>query len=123
MKPLIALALVVTAATAHAQAHRTDLPSCDLTAQREVAGTVGGDIKDPGQAHIAMRANVLEADIGTARKARRLTQAQADTLFRRVEAVRRATDGFVGTQGFLSAGERASYDRELDTIAGAICGS
>ena len=78
-------------------------------------------MSDPLQAHVSVRANILQADIGTARKARALTQLGADKLWQRVEAVRRDTDRLVQKQGFLSAAERASYDRELDDVAAVLC--
>ena len=56
-----------------------------------------------------------------ARKARRLTQPQAQKLWQQVERVRRDANAAVASQGFLSAGERASYDRALDMVAAAIC--
>lgn len=124
-KKFVMLSLAVSAmaaGAAQARAPGPAYPSCDLPAQRALAAPTGGAIKDPRQAHISMRGNILQADIGSARKARRITQAQARRLFARVETVRRDTDRFVRKQGFLSAAERASYDRELDEVAGQICG-
>ncbi|KQS49617.1 MULTISPECIES: hypothetical protein [unclassified Sphingomonas] len=128
MKAVFAVALAVAAPVfatggADAQSLKQTCPSCDIRAQHALKAETGGSIKDARQAHISMRANILEADLGTARKARRLTQRQTDTLFKRVEAVRHATDRFVKKQGFLSAAERASYDRELDAVAMRICRS
>ncbi|TCZ21489.1 hypothetical protein [Pantoea agglomerans] len=54
-----------------------------------------------------------------ARKSRRLTQAAV--LWRRAGKVRSDTAQFINQQGFLSAAERASYDRELDGLAGTRC--
>lgn len=116
-----ALLVMLAAGSASAQSARRDYPSCNLSQQRALKAPTGGRIRDPRQAHIAMRANILQADIGNARKARRLSQAQADRLWQRVERVRRDTDRFVRQQGFLSAAERASYDRELDAVALAVC--
>jgi hypothetical protein len=48
-------------------------------------------------------------------------ERQADTLWQRVERVRHGSDGFTRQQGFLSAGERASYDRALDAVATRLC--
>ena len=123
MKSVFAVALAFASVGADAQPSKQDYPSCDLPAQHAVKSDVGGSIKDAGQAHISMRANILEADLSTARRARILTELHAERLFKRVETVRRATDGFVRKQGFLSAGERASYDRELDAVAMRICHS
>ncbi len=121
MKVLIAAALVVSAANVHAQASVSDYPSCDLKGQHALKGDLGGSITDPRQAHISVRANILEADLGTARKARQLTQSATDMLYKRVEAVRAGADRFTKRQGFLSAGEVASYDRELDAVAMQLC--
>lgn len=121
MKSLMFVVLSVCASAAAAQTPRQDYPSCNRTEQHAVKGELGGSIKDPRQAHISVRANILQADIGTARKARRISERQGMQLWRRVDRVRRATDRFVAKQGFLSAAERTSYDRELDAIALQIC--
>lgn len=121
MKVLIACALVLSAADAHAKASALDYPSCDLETQHGVKGDAGGSITDPRQARISVRANIIEADLGTARRARHLTQATTDLLYKRVEAVRAGADRYTKRQGFLSAGEAASYDRELDTVAMQVC--
>lgn len=121
MKILIAVALLSTAANADAQASAPQYPSCDLKEQRALKSRVGGSITDSRQAHISMRANILEADLSTARKARYLTQARTDRLYERVEAVRNGADRYTKKQGFLSAGEVASLDRELDAVAMQFC--
>ncbi len=95
-------------------------PSCDIKAQHDVKGETRS-IKDPLQAHISVRINVLQADIGNARKARHLTEAQSEQLWQQAGRVRKDADGYVKQQGFLSAAERASYDRELDDVAGRLC--
>lgn len=104
-----------------AQSLRQDYPSCDLTQQRTLKAPTGGTIRDPRQAHIAVRANILQADISTARKARRLSQAEAQTLWNTVAGIHRDANRFVAKQGFLSAGETASYDRALDGVAMRVC--
>ncbi|WP_262287854.1 hypothetical protein [Pantoea sp. Marseille-Q5743] len=96
-------------------------PSCDIKAQHDVKGETGGSIKDPLQADISVRINVLQADIGNARKARHLTEAQSEQLWQQAGRIRKDADGYVKQQGFLSAAERASYDRELDDVAGRLC--
>lgn len=121
MKRLSAIFLATMALSAMAVERQPDLPSCDLAAQRALSGQTGGDIVDPGLAHISLRANILEADVGTSRKARTLSQRTADRLFQRIEMVRSDSIGFVRQQGFLSAAERASYDREFNAIARRIC--
>lgn len=121
MKFLIAVLLVCLSSTALAAQPSLHLPSCDLAEQRAMPGEIGGSVKDAGQAHISMRANVLVADIGTSRKARHITNEQAAKLTKRIESVRSQTEGFVKKQGFLSAGEQASFDREFDAIAQKLC--
>lgn len=111
----------LAAAPLSAQSWRKDYPSCDLTQQRTLKAPTGGTIRDPRQAHIAMRADILQADIGTARKARRLSQAEAQTLWNTVARIHRDANRFVAKQGFLSAAETASYDRALDGVAMRVC--
>lgn len=115
------LAIYLLASPAGAQTIKTDYPACDLMAQHELVGSVGAEITDPQQAHIAERANILQADIGTARKARRISQRLADRLWRKVEDVRTNANTLKRNQAFLGAAERASYDRQLDSIAGTLC--
>lgn len=121
MKILLLTALSLFPLFAGAALTAPAYPGCDIKAQRLIQGETGGAITDPRQAHIAMRGNILQADISTARKARVLTQPQADKLWQRVEQVRRDSDRFVKTQGFLSAAERASYDRALNEVATKLC--
>lgn len=121
MKVLVAVTFALIAAGTDARTTKRQYPSCDLRSQHAAKGALGGSIMDPRQAHISMRANVLQADLGNARKARRLTQANADRLFKRVEMVRTSADRQTKKQGFLSAGEVASYDRELDAVAVKVC--
>lgn len=120
--PLLLLPLALGACTREPVRHDDlGLPSCDLQQQRELPGELGGSITDPRQAHVSMRANVLLADVSTARKARRISQEEATAFSERIAAVRSQTEAFVQQQGFLSAAERASFDREFDGIAAQIC--
>jgi hypothetical protein len=121
MKRLLAIFLATIGLSAMAVERQPDLPSCDLAGQRALSGQTGGEIADPELAHISQRANILEADIGTSRKARTLSQRTAERLFQRIEMVRSDSLGFVRQQGFLSAAERASQDRELNAIARRVC--
>lgn len=120
MKILIAVSMVLTAVDASARA-LPQYPSCNLRAQRALQGDTDGSTTDPRQAHVSARADILQSDISAARRAQNLTQAVADRLHERVEAVKAGADGFTKEQGFLSAGEVASYDRELDEIAMQLC--
>lgn len=115
------LLLLAAGHAAAASSFKQHWPSCDVKAQHNVKGITGGSIKDALQAHISVRVNVLQADIGNARKARHLTEAQSEKLWQQADSVREDAGGNVKQQGFLSAAERASYDRELDDIAGRLC--
>jgi hypothetical protein len=122
VKILCFIVLAFGLSSAHAQEPSANAyPSCNLAEQRSLAGDLSGTIRDPGQAHISMRANILQADISTARKARRVSQPTADQLWKEVQRVRADADVFTRKQGFLSAAERATYDRQLDTVAARIC--
>lgn len=97
------------------------LPSCDLVGQRALVGKTGEQITDIRQAHISARATVLDADISTARKARKITEAEANEMTNRIKDVQLEIQSFVTQQGFLSAAENASFDRELDAITMQLC--
>lgn len=101
--------------------HGAEFPSCNLAKQRTLTEQKLGGTADRMQAHVSLRANVLQADVGAARKRRHITQHNADRLLSRVEKVREGANDLVKKQGFLSAAERASYDREFDAIAQKIC--
>lgn len=118
---LIPAMLAFSVASANAQAPKPAYPGCDMPAQHVLKGTTGGSLKEAMQAHIVGRIGILQADIRTARKAGRLTRTKAAALLKRTTAVQRDVHGFVVKQGFLSAAERASYDRELDGIAMQLC--
>lgn len=120
MKTLV-LSLLVIPFLSDAALTAPSYPGCNIKEQRLIKGETGGSVSDPLQAHISVRSNILQADISTARKARVLTQSRADKLWQRVEVVRHDADNLVKKQGFLSAGERASYDRELDDVAKTLC--
>lgn len=120
MKTLI-LSLLVIPFLSEAALTAPGYPGCNIKEQRLIKGETGGSVSDPLQAHISVRSNILQADISTARKARVLTQSRADKLWQRVEVVRDGADNSVKKQGFLSAGERAGYDRELDDVAKTLC--
>ncbi|KTC38685.1 hypothetical protein AO269_15235 [Pseudomonas putida] len=83
MKYSILASLLVLSLNASAAQQSLDLPSCNIKAQRELVGETGGKITDPRQAHISVRANILSADIGTTRKARKITQAEASSFANR----------------------------------------
>ncbi len=121
MKYKILASLIAVSLNTVAAQKSFELQSCDVESQRAVVGETGGKLSDTRQAHISVRANVLSADISTTRKARKLTQVEAERMLNRVEAIRDQTNQFVEQQGFLSAAEKASFDREFDAIAMRLC--
>ena len=121
MKYKILASLVVVSLNAVGAQNSFELQSCDVQSQRAVVGETGGRISDIWQAHISVRANVLSADISTTRKARKITQVEAERMYNRVESIRHQNDRFVEQQGFLSAAEKASFDREFDALALQLC--
>ena len=121
MKYKIVVTLVALSLNSVADQQTLDLPSCDIQGQLALIGETGGKISDLSQAHISVRANVLSADISTTREVRRITQGQAERMLKRVEAIRQQNDYLVEQQGFLSAAEKASFDRDFDAIALQLC--
>jgi hypothetical protein len=121
MKSLIVAAVAAAATMANAQTQRQDYPSCDIAAQHALQGDIGGTIRDAGQAHISVRANILQADLSTARIAGRITAAQSTRLYNRVQSLRLSTDRYVARHGALSPTMRARVDRQLDAVAARIC--
>ncbi|MBB3346846.1 hypothetical protein [Sphingomonas sp. BK069] len=71
----------------------------------------------PATSVLATRANVLQADIATARKARALTQPQADALWQQADQVRQRVAGKVR----LPVATRAEAHRSLESIAAQLC--
>ncbi|WP_158150066.1 hypothetical protein [Pantoea agglomerans] len=115
---IMVLVMLTSVQAAADVTHDKTYPSCDVQAQRSVKGETGDRVTDPLEAYIFLRVNILQADISTARKARRL---RLTLLWRRAVKVRSDAAQFVKQQGFLSAAERASYERELDKLAGKLC--
>lgn len=121
LKLLIPAVLAIALTGGSVGAADRDYLSCDLPKQRILEGKMAGPITDQRQAHIAARADVLLADIRTAGQGHRITQTEAEGLSRSVDAVRQDADTFTRQQGFLSAAQRASYDRALDSVAMQLC--
>ncbi|MBB3692121.1 hypothetical protein [Sphingomonas sp. BK580] len=71
----------------------------------------------PATSVLAARANVLETGIAAARKARTLTQPQADALWQQADQVRQRVAGKVR----LPVATRAEARRTLESIATRLC--
>ncbi|MGK6323234.1 hypothetical protein ACMGDM_09105 [Sphingomonas sp. DT-51] len=71
----------------------------------------------PATSVLATRANVIQADIVTARKMQRLTQQQADALWQETDQVRARVAG----KARLPVGTRAEAARALDSVAARLC--
>ncbi len=125
MKYLLIAALALGCGPIRAQAPSPatspDYPSCDLSQQVALKADTGGSMTDPRQAHVSMRANILQADISTARKARLLGEDKALRMWQQVDAIRHQSDDLVKRQGFLSAAEVTSEDRALNAVALQMC--
>ncbi len=121
MKLLVIIALPFLITGSCVQASDPAFPSCDIEMQRAVTGQLTSSDAGFNQEHLQIRADFLEADIETARTASILTDAEAAKALEDIRAIGKESDGFAQEQGFVSAGERASYDRQMDAIAATFC--
>ena len=96
-------------------------PSCDISVQHAIRADNGSSDSDPLLSHISLRVNVIQADAGTARKAGKLSESQTEMIWHHADRIRADAARYAREQGFLSAAERASFDRELDEVAGRLC--
>lgn len=91
---------------------------CDLNQQHAITGLTGGKIKNEAQAHISMRANMLQADLSNAVKAGAIPRTDASTYARKVEQIRKSA---LSQNNGISPASLSEYDRELDSITNYIC--
>lgn len=96
-------------------------PSCNISEQHDIGDDNGSSENDPLLSHISLRVNVIQADAGTARKAGKLSESQTEMIWHHADRIRQDATRYAREQGFLSAAERASSDRELDEVAGRLC--
>ncbi len=96
-------------------------PSCDISIQQGIRADNGSSDSDPLLSHVSLRVKVIQADAGTARKAGKLSESQTEMIWHHADRIRADATRYAREQGFLSAGERASLDRELDEVAGRLC--
>ncbi|ORM61546.1 hypothetical protein HA45_20610 [Pantoea rodasii] len=96
-------------------------PSCDISLQHDLRDNNGASQSDPLLSHISLRVNAIQADAGTARKAGKLSESQTEMIWHHADRIRTDATRYAHEQGFLSAAERASSDRELDEVAGRLC--
>lgn len=90
----IATAPAIAAAPQQHAAHKTDALDAKLTA----------------------RIQAVDVKLTAARKAGRVSAAQATQMRKKLDWVRVDSARYVRKQGFLSAGESASYNRTLDAL-------
>ncbi|MBK0126201.1 hypothetical protein IAE30_20895 [Pantoea sp. S61] len=81
----------------------------------------GSSDSDSLLSHISLRVNVIQADAGTACKAGKLSESQTEMIWHHADRIRADTGRYAHEQGSLSAAEHASFDRELDEVAGRLC--
>jgi len=113
--------LMALSHTAAAIAPSPFWPSCDISVQHAIRANNGSSDSDPLLSHISLRVNVIQADAGTARKAGKLSESQTEMIWHHADRIRADAAHYAREQGFLSAAERASFDRELDEVAGRLC--
>ncbi|MBW6526944.1 hypothetical protein KZ813_08860 [Sphingomonas sp. RHCKR7] len=71
----------------------------------------------PATSVLAARANMLQADIGNARRARTLTPEQADSLWHQADQVRQRVAG----KARLPVTVRGEANRALESVAAQLC--
>lgn len=75
---------------------------------------------DPLHAKVLARYEAINASLAEARKAGKLSNAQAAEIEKKLSWVRTDSATRAKQQGFVSAGESASYNRTLDEAEQAI---
>lgn len=111
----LALASLLAVAAPIAVLAQTSLATSDATAQAPAAAS-----KDALLQRLTARAESLSAQIATAEKSGHLSHPESATLSTKVtQVVKKARADHAG-QGFLSAGESASYMRELDQVQSTL---
>lgn len=71
----------------------------------------GLSVSQADQNKIGLRAAALQAQLGQATKAQKLTQPTTNALYAELGAVRTSVTTLAKQQGFVSAAEKASYQR------------
>lgn len=122
MKRAFTMLIMIAGSAACAHASTVPYPSCDLPVQHAVSGERVSTDPGANQEHLQIRADVLEGDINAARAAGGMSETHTKELVEKLRTVREESADFARQQGFVSAGERASYERQLDAIAAALCG-
>jgi len=71
---------------------------------------------DALQAKLTARTNAVDAKLTEASKAGRVSAADATGMKKKLAWIRKDSAKYAKQQGFLSAGESASYNRTLDEV-------
>lgn len=121
MKKWAIILLTLPAYGVASQAEGLDYPSCYIAARRSLYGHVHNRTDNHDETHTSWRTQILQADIGNARKSRRLTETEAEELWRQVERI--LTEAYTDSEGHGSANPPHLEDREtaLDAIAWRFC--
>ncbi len=112
----LALASLLAVAAPIAVLAQTSPATSDATAQAPAAAPS----KDALLQRLTARAESLSAQIATAEKSGHLSHPESATLSTKVTQVVKKARADHANQGFLSAGESASYMRELDQIQSTL---
>ncbi|MBB6132656.1 hypothetical protein HD842_000767 [Massilia aurea] len=98
-----------------------NLSSCSLLKQKAFANQANVKPEKMGQSYILARIDFLQKDLKIVRNYKNVSKKKTNKLGNLIEKSYSETIKLVREKGFLSAGERASYDRELDIIANDLC--
>lgn len=121
-KTLVLLSFMLCAGVQAAPSLKT-YSSCKMSAQNAAELKASGPTTDALHNHILLRVETLTNDIREADRLHTVSASVAGGLIERIEAVKSSAARDVKNQGFLSAAERASYDRELNAVAAEFCES
>lgn len=112
----LALASLLAVAAPAAVLAQTSPATSDATAQ----AFAQAPSKDALLQRLTARAESLSAQITTAEKSGHLSRPESSALSTKITQVVKKARADHQTQGFLSAGESASYMRELDQIQSTL---
>lgn len=80
----------------------------------------GLSVNQADQNTIGLRAATLQAQLGQAVKSQKLAQPTANALFKELSEIRTSVTALAKQQGFVSAAEKASYQRTFAIAAQAV---
>lgn len=91
---------------------------CNLKLAHAITGQLGGAIDNAAQAHLVVRANMLEADLSNAVKAGVLTHQQARQKWDEVDNIRQQA---LASKKAIAPHQLKWFDDKLDGITKYLC--